>query len=120
MKDPIPSGNWVVISFGISRAKNTSLEYIEDRGYKIGTGESYWKKSVTVQWSAPNSSFTLIVTPVRIQSNYPQTSFIAPDGGIYYDYNTRIFSFTILAVNCVGWFNWEVFETYRGKETIQV
>ena len=110
----LPStGLWEVVSFGISRAKNTSLEYIEDLGYPFGS--SPFRRNVKFQYGSTDSGFIIVLTPTRIQSNYPQTSLISLDGLTTYNFNTRILSFGVIAVNCLGWFNWEVFETFKKK-----
>ena len=99
-------------SFGILRASSTTPEYIEDRGDAYGS--SYWVKSISFQYAHPDSGYILVLKPTRIISNYPATSFITRDG-ISYNPNTKVFTFRVIAVNCNGYFNWEVYELYNGK-----
>ena len=109
----LPStGQWEVTSFGILRAKNTSLEYIEDRGYPAGSG--YWNKTLQFQYGSSDSGFVLVISPTRIQSNYPQTAVVFSDG-LTYNYSTKTCNFKINCFNCIAWFNWEIYETFRRK-----
>lgn len=112
----LPStGGWEVVNYGILRSKNSALEYIEDRGDSFGN--SYWTRTVTFQYGYADSGYLLVLSPIRILPNYPATAVIFPDG-LTYNPNTKVCNFKVGAKNCLAWFNWEIYEIFRGKARI--
>lgn len=112
----LPStGQWEVVNFGILRAKNTTTEYVEDRGN--APESSYWQRTIQFQYGSVDSGFLLVLSPIRILPNYPATAVIYPDGATY-NYTTKTYFFRVGATNCVAWFNYEVYEIFKGKNRI--
>lgn len=113
----LPStGQWEVVNYGILRAKNTATEYVEDRGYPAGG--NYWIRSIQFQYGQPDSGFLLVLSPIRILPNYPATAVIYPEG-TNYNYNTKTYTFRIGATNCVAWFNYEIYEIFKGRKRLE-
>jgi hypothetical protein len=103
----LPDGRFVIVRRGRLLGKSSFPEYIEDRG----------TASFTKAFSCRtlSTSFYINISPVHIQSTYPATSVITPKR---WEANRtpNVFQFWAEAVNCSGWFNWEVYEIPDSKK----
>ncbi len=102
----LPNGRFVVVRRGRLIGKSTVPQYIEDKG-----GDSY---TTTFECRTLSSSFYINICPVHVQSVYPATSLIR---STKWEVNRTpyVFQFWAEAINCLGWFNWEVYEIPDSK-----
>ena len=106
----LPDGRFVVVRRGRLLGKSSAPEYIED------TGTASFTKSFSCRTlSASSDSFYINISPVHIQSTYPGTSVITSRR---WEVNRtpNVFQFWAEAINCRGWFNWEVYEIPDSKK----
>jgi hypothetical protein len=103
----LPDGRFVVVRRGRLLGKSLYPEYIEDRG----------TASFTKAFSCRtlSTSFYINISPVQIQSTFPATSLIT---ATRWEANRtpNVFQFWAEAINCYGWFNWEVYEIPDSKK----
>lgn len=103
----LPNGKFFVVRRGRLIGKSLFPEYIEDRGTASFT-DAFPCRTLS-------SDFCINISPVQIQSTFPVTSLIR---ATRWEVNRvpNVFQFWVEAVNCYGFFNWEVYEIPNSKQ----